>query len=91
MAYENCRYNRTSQSLFYTFLFKFNNHFLKSHIFEFENNGRETKSLFKGDCKGCGETLKFKVKDNILERQSITFTLNGQNYTGKTFSKYFFI
>ncbi len=66
---------------------KFNDNFLKSHVFEFENNGSEAKSLFKGDCKGCGKTLKFKVKDNILERQSITFTLNGQNYTGKTFSK----
>ena len=61
--------------------FKYNKY--KRHIFESDNDENKAKA-YRGKCKGCGKTLKFKFRDNILERQSISFMLNGQSYAGKS-------
>ncbi len=36
---------------------------------------------YKGDCSKCSKTLKFKLNDGLVDRDSISFTINGLNYT----------
>ena len=50
--------------------------------FSIKNNDNR---IFKGKCVSCNKFLKFKMKDEtvngLLERDSIHFLINGQQYT----------
>ncbi len=37
--------------------------------------------VFKGKCSKCAKTLKFKLNDGLLERDTITFIVNGASNT----------
>ena len=57
---------------------------LTEQICEFNINSND-KRTFKGKCIKCKSTLRFKVNDSdengLLEENSITFSVNGTQYT----------
>jgi hypothetical protein len=64
----------------------------KRNFSEFDIRNNDNR-VFKGACKSCNKSLKFKLKaenNGLLERDNISFLLNGKQYTGlrNTFEKF---
>ena len=64
-----------------------------SHFSEFDIKNTDQR-VFKGQCKSCHKTIRFKIKDELksekglLERDSISFFINGQLHTGRLWFKF---
>ena len=53
---------------------------ISRHFSEFDIKTNDNRT-FKGNCSNCKKDLKFKINNGLVDRNSISFSINGINYT----------